>query len=59
MTPGLTIYRGLVIPRCLSQAFDRVDRHRRGFITVLDLAFALRSVGLPVEEVAVRTMMSK
>ena len=41
----------------LRQIFDGIDRHRRGFLTVLDLAFALRSVGLPVEEVAVRTMM--
>jgi hypothetical protein len=34
-----------------------MDRTKKGFLNVLDLAYALKSIGQPVEEKEVRTMM--
>lgn len=34
-----------------------MDRTKKGYLNVLDLAYALKSIGQPVEEKEVRTMM--
>ena len=43
--------------RTLLDVFNTMDRNKKGYLSVLDLAYALKGVGQPVDEREIRTMI--